>query len=105
MARKPLDKTEIEEGVRAEVLNMPDRLRAFFKSVAVEVHEATCPELPGRPVFVVARSNDRAIFYDDVEEDFGIGTFDGQARLKDCGLIGELQFALIALQGAEKART
>jgi len=105
MARKPLDKTEIEEGVRAEVLNMPHQWRAFFKSVAVEVCEVTCPQFPGRPVFVVARSDDRAVFYDDVEEDFGIGSFDGQARLKDCGLIGELQFALIALQGGQKART
>jgi hypothetical protein len=105
VGRRPLDKAEIEEGLRAEVLNLPDQLRAFFQSVVVEVHEATCPEFPGRPVFVVARSVDRAIFYDDAEEDFGIGAFDGQARLKDCGLIGELQFALIALQGGRKART
>ena len=104
MVRKPLDKAEVEEGLRVEVLDMPDQLRVFFKSVAVEVRETTCSEFPGRPVFVVARSEDRAIFYDDVEEDFGIGTFDGEARLKDCGLIGELQFALIALQGGQKAR-
>lgn len=105
MAYKPLDKAEIEEGIRVEVLDLPDQLRAFFKSIAVEVREATCPELPGRPVFVVARSADRAIFYDAVEEDFGLGAFDGQASLKDCGLIGELQFALIALRGGQKAQS
>ena len=103
MGHKSPDKAELEEGIRVDVLDMPPQLRAFFKSVAVEVHEATCPEFPGRPVFVVARSEGRAIFYDDVEEGFGIGTLDGQSRLKGGGLIGELQFALIALQGDRKA--
>ena len=98
MARKPLDKAEIEEGLRAEVLDLPEPLRRFFARVAVEVHPAICAESPGT-LFIVAKSGNRAIFYDDVEEDFGIGTLDAGKSLKDCSLIGELRFAVLRLQG------
>jgi hypothetical protein len=94
VARRSLDKAEVEEGVRAEVLELPDQLRRYFSGVAVEVRAV---EFPDRIVFVVAKSGNRAIFYDDVEEGYGIGTIDGEG-LKFRGLMGELRFALSALQ-------
>ena len=98
VAHKPLDKAELEEGLRAEALDLPEKLRRFFARVAVEVYQATCTELPGQSVFVVAKSGSKAIFYDDVEEDFGIGILDGHMSLRDCRLHGELRFALVELQ-------
>jgi hypothetical protein len=96
---RPLDKAEIEEGLRAEVLELQQNLRTYFTVVAVEIHQVKCDGFPhAPPVFVVARSGSKAIFYDDVEEDFGIGTVDGDT-LKDCSLIGELRYALVQLQG------
>jgi hypothetical protein len=91
---KPLDKAEVEEGVRAEVLELPAELRRYFARVAVEVRAV---EFGDRTVFVVAESGNRAILYDDVEEEFGIGIIDGGVlKLED--LIGELGLALLALQ-------
>jgi hypothetical protein len=98
VAHKPLDKGEIEEGLRAEVLDLPEPLRRYFARVAVQVHQVSSSEFPDTPVFVVARSGDRAVFYDDVEEDFGIGAIDGDNRLKNCSLNGDLRSALLALQ-------
>lgn len=98
MAHRPLNKAEIEEGVRAEVLDLPDELRGYFARVAVDVREATGGKSPNRTLFVVAKSGDRAIFYDDVEDEFGIGTIDGDERLKDNRPIGELRSALLALR-------
>ena len=98
MGYKPLDKAELEEGLRAEALDLPEHLRRFLARVAVEVYQATCTELPGQSVFVVARTGSRAIFYDDVGEDFGTGTLDGNMSLTDCRLHGELRFALVELQ-------
>ncbi len=100
MAYKPLEKAEIEEGLRAEVLEMPEPLQRFYESVAVPVHESAYADSPGNPlVFVVAKSGNRVIFYDGVEEGFGVGTMDGRVSLKDCGPVGELQLALTKLQG------
>jgi hypothetical protein len=96
----PLDKAEVEEGVRAEVLELPAELRRHFGRVAVEVRAV---ELPDRIVFIVAKSGNRAIFYDDVEEEYGIGTIDGEA-LKVESVIGELRFALLALQDGRSGR-
>ncbi len=104
MTYKPLDKAEVEEGIRSDVLVMPEPLQRFYRNVALPVYQAAYADSRERPsVFVVAKSGNRAIFYDGVEDDFGIGTIADETSLKNCGLVGELQFALIALQGGEKA--
>ena len=101
---KPLDKAEVEEGIRSEVLVMPEPLQRFYRSVALPVYQAAYADSRERPsVFVLAKSGSRVVFYDGVEDDFGIGTIADETSLKDCGLVGELQFALIALQGSHGA--
>ena len=104
MTYKPLDKAEVEEGIRSEVLVMPEPLQRFYRSVALPIYQAANADSRERPsVFVVAKSGDRVVFYDAVEDDFGIGTITDETSLKNCGLVGELRLALIALQGGGEA--
>jgi hypothetical protein len=100
VTHRPLDKAEVEEGVRAEVLELPDQLRRYFSRVAVEVRAV---EFPDKTVFIVAKSGNRAIYYDGVEEEYGIGAIDGEA-LKVESVVGELRLALLALQDGRSGR-
>jgi len=99
VAYKPLNKAEIEEGLRAEVLELPQDLHRYYEGVAVPVYEAGYADSREGPlVLVIAKSGNRVVFYDDVEDDFGIGTIEDGASLKDCSLTGELRLALLALR-------
>jgi hypothetical protein len=95
---RPLEKAEIEEGLRAEVLDLPQDLRRYFTAVAVDVRQMKRGDFPDASLFVVAQSGTRAIFYDDIDEDFGIGTLDGDVLI-DCSVTGELRYALAQLRG------
>ncbi len=48
-------------------------------------------------VFVIARSGDRVLFFDDVEEEFGVGLPDPDGVLRHCGSFGPLAGAAQAL--------
>jgi hypothetical protein len=48
-------------------------------------------------VFVVARNGNRLLFFDDVEEEFGVGVPNGDAILRDLGTFGPLVAAVLAL--------
>jgi hypothetical protein len=48
-------------------------------------------------VFVVARAGNRVLFFDDVEEEFGVGVPDSDGVLRDLGTFGPLVAAVLAL--------
>jgi hypothetical protein len=48
-------------------------------------------------VFVIARSGNRVLFFDDVEEEFGVGIPDRDGILRCCGTFGPLAAAARAL--------
>jgi hypothetical protein len=71
-----------------------------FKAYAVPIFEQPCFRSEGHgveKVFVAARAGDRLLFFDDVEEEFGVGVPDGDGVLRDCGTFGPLIAALRAL--------
>ena len=48
-------------------------------------------------VFVVAALADRVLFFDDVEDEFGVARLSEKGPLEDYGTYGELRFALRGL--------
>ncbi len=48
-------------------------------------------------VFVLARKEGRLLYYDDVEEDFGVATPDGDGVLRNWGNYGPLVRAVLVL--------
>lgn len=48
--------------------------------------------------YAVARFNEKALVFFDDEDEFGFGTLDEQARVRDCGLCGDLIDAIRVLQ-------
>lgn len=48
-------------------------------------------------VFVVAAIGDRVLFFDDVEDEFGVARLSPNETLEDYGTYGELRFALRSL--------
>ena len=45
----------------------------------------------------MARAGNRVLFFDDVEEDFGVGVPDSDGILRDLGTFGALVAAVLAL--------
>lgn len=54
-------------------------------------------ECGAEQVFVVAAIEDRVLFFDDVEEEFGVARLPEKGPLEDYGTYGELRFALRGL--------
>jgi hypothetical protein len=52
-------------------------------------------------VFVVAKNGNRSLFFDDVEEEFGIGIPDSDGVLRNPGTFGPLVAAVIELDKIE----
>ena len=49
-------------------------------------------------VFIVARRGTKVVFFDDVEDEFAVGTADEGGAVSDAGLYGELRWAVRGLQ-------
>jgi hypothetical protein len=67
---------------------------------AVPVFEQPCfrsEDYGIEEVFAVARAGNRVLFFDDVEEDFGVGVPDSDGILRDLGTFGALVAAVLAL--------
>jgi len=54
-------------------------------------------DLGAESVFVVARNGDTALFYDDVEDQFAVGTLGSNNMLTFIGYVGELHYAIAAV--------
>ena len=90
----PVTKDEIErvmlaerEGIASSYLALIDRYRV--NPYPVVIHRFGNDE----QAFVVARSPTHVVFFDDIEDIFGIATEDG-GRLRECAMYGALALTI-----------
>ena len=55
------------------------------------------PATGEEPVWVVAKHGRRVIFFDDVEEEFAVGTMSDDGAISDVALVGHLAWAMRVL--------
>jgi hypothetical protein len=85
-----------------EIAALPKETLEVLSLHAVNVFEQPCfrdSSYGIEKVFVVARAGTRLLFYDDVEEEFGIGVPDSDGVLQVSELCGPLAAAIRALVG------
>jgi hypothetical protein len=103
MPWSPVSKETFECILREEMASLtPDATKAYEK-YSVATYEQRCVRSVNsgiERVFVVARNENRLLFFDDVEEEFGIGVPD-DAILRDLGTFGPLVAAFSRLTGIE----
>jgi len=96
---QPISRTEFENRLNAEVAALPADFVNIYREHATAITEQPCfrSEQFGRErVFLVARSGKRMLVFDDVEDEFAIGTAGEDGVLRDWGLYGDLVDALRA---------
>jgi hypothetical protein len=77
----------------------PDVIR-LYQLYAVPIFQQPCSREQNsriENVFVVAKNEDRLLYYDDVEEDFGVAKPDTDGVLRNWGNYGPLVRALLVL--------
>jgi hypothetical protein len=83
-----------------EVAALTPEAARIFKVHTVPIFEQPClrgENCDVEKVFAVARAENRVLFFDDVEEDFGVGVPDGDGILRGLGTFGSLVAAVLAL--------
>lgn len=96
----PISRETFENILRKEIETLPTEVLRIYKQYAVVPFEQPCfrdSEYPNERVFVAARAGDRLLFFDDVEEDFGVGIADSDGVLRDLGGYGPLLRAVVVL--------
>jgi hypothetical protein len=100
MTWTPISRERFENILRDEIEKLPAEVLGIYKQYAVAPFEQPCfrdGEYPNERVFVAARAGDRLLFFDDVEEDFGVGIADSDGVLRDLGGYGPLLRAVVVL--------
>ena len=94
---QPISQAELENLIASEVqdfdaekLALWDRLRVPLEKVSVVRSEAWGEEY----VFVVARRGHEVLYFDDVEDEFAVGTVTAGKLAEEGGLAGELRHAV-----------
>ena len=84
-----------------EVVALTPEAARVLKAHAIPIFEQPCfrsEDYGIEKVFVVARAGNRVLFFDDVEEEFGVGVPGNDGVLRDLGTFGPLVAALLALE-------
>ena len=101
----PVDWTPISEEQFTKILSnevsslAPDVLR-LYQQYAVKPYQLPCARLQDsalEQVFVLAKNGNRLLYFDDVEEDFGVATPDDDGVMREWGNYGPLVRALLIL--------
>lgn len=86
--------------LESEVAELGPRERDLWDEYKVAIRSASLwrsAEYGRERVFVVAQIEDRVLFFDDVEGQFGVARSANDEHLQDCALYGELRYALRGL--------
>lgn len=104
MPWSPVSKENFERILTEEIAALtPDAARAYEK-YATTPYEQTCwrsSDYGIERVFVVAKNGNRLLFFDDVEDEFGVGVPDSDAILRDLGTFDTFVAAVLALDKTE----
>jgi hypothetical protein len=96
----PVTREAFEKILSEEVGSLAEEVLRTYQRYAVPVFQHRCfrdTEYGIENLFVVARAMDLLLFYDDVEEDFGVATPDGDGVLRNWKLSGPLVSAVLNL--------
>lgn len=104
MTWHPISREKFERLLKDEIETLTlAALEAYEKYSEAPYEQACLRDSAGEieRVFVVARNGNRLLFFDDVEEEFGVGVPDSDGVLRDLGTFGPLVAAVLALDRIE----
>jgi len=100
MTWHPKSDEEFKDFLRQKVDGLPHHLREKLQNTLIQVHKV---KLPGRDgteennLFVFSKYNERVLFYDDVEDEFGTARIALSGTPTNYSLNGLLEHALLSL--------
>ncbi len=100
MTWSPVSRERFDQVLRKEIEALPPAAMEIYERYATIPFEQPCSrgaEYGVERVFVVARDGNHLLFFDDVEEDFGVGVPDEDGILRDMGTFGPLVAAVLTL--------
>jgi hypothetical protein len=96
MAWQPISETDLQHLMANELGRLTDAQFQRWEQYGLKPEHVLCERpvhgdgQPNRdPMYVIARSGDQVLVYDDVEEQFGTGTLDPDGVLRAWGTWGE----------------
>lgn len=100
---QPITRGQLEVILEKEISSLPARVRELYEKYALTPSLMACSRNGVREsVFVVARKGSQFLFFDDVEEDFGVESTDANGVLPIHGTYSSLTQALRALNGSNE---
>lgn len=94
---EPISRPELENRLKTEVAALPADVLNIYKQHAITIAEQPCfrsEQYGTERVFVVARSGSQLLIFDDVEDEFAVGSPSDDGVLRQWGLCGDLIDAL-----------
>jgi hypothetical protein len=100
MTRVPVSREKFESILSQGIEALTPEILRTYELYAVPLYKQKCvrgADYGHEEVFVVARNGTRFIYYDDIEEDFGVSVADGDGVLRDWENYGPLLKAVLVL--------
>ena len=97
----PVSKERFAEILSSEIPSLAPEIQRLYEQYAVQPFHLPCLRDQGgaqERVFVVAKNGNRLLYFDDVEEDFGVAIPDEDGVMREWGNYGPLVRALLALR-------
>jgi hypothetical protein len=104
MPWSPVSKENFERILTEEIAALTPDAASAYEKYATTPYEQRCwrsSDYGIERVFVVAKNGNRLLFFDDIEDEFGVGVPDSDAVLRDLGTFGTLVAAVLALDKTE----
>lgn len=82
----PISRERFENILRDEVAGLPSDALRMYQASVIPIAEYPCfrtEQYGNESVFVVARSGEQVILFDDVEDEFGIGRPNDEGVLRE----------------------
>jgi hypothetical protein len=102
----PISKEQFESILKEEIDALRPEVKHLYGLYAVTPFGQPClreQQSGNERVFVVAKNDNRLLYYDDVEEDFGVATPDKDGVLRNWGNYGPLVRSVLVLDDPSAA--
>ena len=103
---KPVSLERFAEILSSEVSSLEPDVQRLYGQYKVQPFQLPCLRNPGglrEQVFVVAKNGNRLLYFDDVEDDFGVAIPDEDGVMREWGNYGPLVRALLVLDEDQPA--
>ena len=101
---QPITDNELSLLIEEAILELSEEARLKFESVRTPISKVRCKRFDSDQygeelLFVIGRSGNKLLVFDDVEDDFGIADLaaHGDTPLENWRLFGTLEYALLGL--------